>query len=79
MVQERSYDGVVEFISSSPTPQQIIAFRPSAEIQQRVEDLLYKKKTGQLDTNEVAELDRFMFVEHIMIIAKKKAKKALGL
>lgn len=77
MVQERSYDSVVEFISSSPTPQQIIAFRPSDEVQQRVEDLLYKKKTGQLDTDEVVELDRFMFVEHIMIIAKKKAKKSL--
>lgn len=77
MVQERPYDSVVDFISSSPTPQEIMAFRPSADVQQRVEELLYRKKTDQLNAEEIAELDRFMFVEHIMIIAKKKAKKAL--
>lgn len=77
MVKDRSYDSVVEFIASSPTPEQVLNFRPSFEIQQRVEDLIHKKKTSALKPEEVAELDRFMFIEHIMIVAKKKAQKTL--
>ena len=78
MVAYRPIDDVIDFITSSPTPQAILAFRPSPAIQERVEDLVYKKKTTELSSEENIELERYLLIEHIMIMAKKRAKKQLS-
>jgi hypothetical protein len=77
MVRYRAYDEIIDFITSSPNPQDVLNFRPPTSVIKRVEDLLYKKKTSELTNEENTELDRFMLIEHIMIMAKKRAKKLL--
>lgn len=77
MTTYRAYDEIIDFITSSPNPKDVLNFRPPSTVIKRVEDLLYKKKTSELSNDENIELDRFMLIEHIMIMAKKRAKKRL--
>jgi hypothetical protein len=76
MVTYRAYDEIIDFITSSPDLKDVLNFRPPSTVIKRVEDLLYKKKTAELSNDENTELDRFMLIEHIMIMAKKRAKKS---
>ncbi|WP_394992834.1 hypothetical protein [Emticicia sp.] len=78
MVSYRPFDEVIDFIISSPDPQKVLDFRPSSTLQDRVEDLVYKKKTSELNLDEIAELERYLLIDHIMIMAKKRAKKSLS-
>ena len=55
-----------------------MAYRPNLALQERVEDLVYKKKTTELSSEENIELERYLLIEHIMIMAKKRAKKQLS-
>lgn len=71
----RAYDEIIDFITSSPEPKDVLNFRLPSSVIKRVEDLLYKKKTSELNSDENIELDRFMLTEHIIIMAKKRAKK----
>ena len=74
MTTYRAYDEIIDFITSSPNPKDVLNFRPPSTVIKRVKDLLYKKKTSELSNDENIELDRFMLIEHIMIMAKKRAK-----
>ena len=44
----------------------------------RVADLIYREKLGTLQAGELDELNHFMELEHIMRMAKARARKALG-
>ena len=60
-------------LSSQPTPEQILAIRPSPEFQARVSDLLYHSKQGELSRQEESDLDRYLLLEHIVRLAKARA------
>ena len=77
MVQNRVFDEIIDFITSIPQPQQILNYKLSKSTQNRLDDLLEKKRNEQLNNNELHELDQFIMTEHIMRIAKIKAKKSL--
>lgn len=77
MVQNRIFDEIIDFITSIPQPQQILNYKPSQSTQNRLDDLLEKKRNEQLNDDELHELDQFIMTEHIMRIAKIKAKKSL--
>jgi hypothetical protein len=79
MVQNRVFDEIIDFITSIPQPQQILNYKPSKSTQNRLDDLLEKKRNEQLSDDELHELDQFVMTEHIMRIAKIKAKKSLHL
>jgi len=59
-------------------PAQRRRFRPSLEAQQRVTDLIEREKDGQLTPDEKAELDHFMELEHILRMAKARARQILS-
>ena len=44
MVPYRPIDEMIDFITSSPEPQKVLAYCPNLALQERVEDLVYKKK-----------------------------------
>jgi hypothetical protein len=77
MITYRPIDEVINFITSFPKPEDVLAYKAPDSIQNRVEDLLYKKQTSFLDDEEIKELDKFMLINHIIIMAKKRAKKSL--
>ena len=71
------YEEIVDFIASGTTPQKVIAFRPSEESQQRVTELLSREKDGELSSAEKSELDHYLQIEHLMRLAKARARDFL--
>ncbi|MBD1934364.1 MULTISPECIES: hypothetical protein [Cyanophyceae] len=69
------YDEIIDFIATGTTPQSVINFRLSEAAQERLEDLVYKHKSGELTPDEKRELDHFLTLEHIMRLAKARANK----
>ena len=71
----RAYEEIVDFIASGTRPNDVIDFQPSEATQQRVAELIYQEKTSGLSAEEKTELDHYMELEHIMRLAKAKARK----
>jgi hypothetical protein len=72
-----SYLEIVDFIAAGTTPQAVVDYHPSAEAQQRVAELIAREKEGGLAPEEKAELDRLMDLEHILRMAKARARQIL--
>ena len=72
------FDEVLEFLASTPTPKQIIAFKPSSELQQHASDLLDKQRDGVLNDQDKVELDEFERLNHFMSMLKIRARKKLS-
>ncbi len=73
-----AYFEIIEFIASGTTPEAVADFRPSPEAQRRVGDLIEREKAQSLSPEEKSELDHFMELEHIMRMAKAKARRILA-
>ncbi|MEA5460985.1 hypothetical protein VB796_18130 [Arcicella sp. LKC2W] len=78
MITYRPIDEVINFITSFPKPEDVLAYKAPDSIQNRVEDLLYKKQTSFLNDDEIEEMNKFLLLEHMMRMAKKNAKKKLA-
>lgn len=72
-----AYEEILEFIAAGTTPQEIVNFSVSQETKTRVADLIHREKTTGLTESEKAELDNFMQFEHMMRLAKARARKYL--
>jgi hypothetical protein len=79
MQLSKSYEEILDFIASGTTPEAVAAFRPSEAATQRVEELTQRAKDGMLDAEERAELDDYLQLEHLMILAKAKARQRIDL
>jgi hypothetical protein len=66
-------NAVIERLAELPEPQEVLALRPSPEMQQRASELLAKSKNGGLSPEEDAEWQRLEFAEHIVRLAKARA------
>lgn len=73
-----AYDEIVDFIASGTTPESVIAFNPSSAVKAQVADLIRREKTGGLTPTETAELKNFLHIEHVMRLAKARARLRLG-
>lgn len=73
MILTTAYDEIIDFIAAGTSPEKVIAFRPSEKMQTRVSSLLFKEKNGTLSSDEKAELDNCMVIEHLMRMAKARA------
>ena len=71
----RAYEEIVEFIASGTTPDAVARYEASQQVKDRVADLIHREKTGQLSPEEVSELNHFMQLEHIMRLAKARARQ----
>jgi hypothetical protein len=78
MVMSRVYEEVIDFIAAGTTPGNIVNFRPSEETKQRVADLIHREKTAGLTRDETSELDHYIQLEHLMRLAKARARKYLS-
>ena len=70
----RAYDEIVEFIAAGTTPDSVARFEPSQQTKDYVADLIHKEKTSGLTPEESSELDHFMKLEHLMRLAKARAR-----
>ena len=73
----KAYEEIVDFIAAGSSPRNVVAFRPSEEARQRVWDLIDREKTSGLSKEELSELEHYGQLEHIMRLAKARAKRFL--
>ncbi len=70
----RAYDEIVEFIAAGSTPETVARFEPSQPTKDYVADLIHKEKTTGLTPEESSELDSYLKLEHLMRLAKARAR-----
>ena len=73
----RAYDEVIDFIAAGSTPAEVAAFQASEETRRRVAALIDRGKTAGLSPDEKSELDHAMTIEHVMRLAKARARQHL--
>ncbi len=74
----KAYEEVVDFIASGTTPVSIINFQPSKKAKYRVSELIQREKTSGLTQDEKSELDHYIQLEHLMRLAKSRARKYIN-
>lgn len=75
----KSYDEIIDFIAGGTTPAAVAAFRPSDGVQRRVAELVERSKDGTASAEEQSELEDYLQLEHIMIMAKVQARRHMQL
>jgi len=69
---------LIDLIASTATPEALLNFRPSEDNQRRVSELIEGQHNGSLSGEEAAELDDFVQLEHLVIMAKARARQRLA-
>lgn len=72
-----AYEEFIDFIAAGTTPQGVIDFRPSEEAKAHVADLIRRQKTSGLTPEATEELNHYLHVEHVMRLAKARARRNL--
>ena len=70
----RAYDEIVEFIAAGTTSDEVARFEPTQQTKDFVSELIRKEKTTGLTDEEASELDHFLKLEHLMRLAKVRAR-----
>ena len=73
----RAYEELVQFIASL-SPREVVDFKPSDAARARVWDLIEREKTTPLHADEKSELDHYLEIEHLMRLAKARARQLLA-
>ena len=74
----RVYDEVIDFIAAGSTPQQVVAFAPSEAVREQAANLIHRQKNEGLNPDETSELEHFLQIEHVMRMAKARARQRLA-
>ena len=77
MPMTRAYEELVDFIAAGTSPRDVVAYQPSAAAKARVADLIEQEKTTGLSPEEIAELEHYLQLEHVMRLAKARARTHL--
>ncbi|WP_036478699.1 hypothetical protein [Myxosarcina sp. GI1] len=64
---------VLKFLATLPTPEEIIALRPSEALQNQISDLLKKHRDRNLTDAKVQIWEQYQYLEHLIRKAKAKA------
>ena len=73
----RPYEELVQFIAAL-SPREVVDFKPSETARARVWDLLEREKAAPLPADEKSELDHYLEIEHLMRLAKARARQLLA-
>lgn len=65
---------ITNFLAVAPSAEEIVAFKPSPMLDERLHYLLDQNAVGQLEGGERAELDEFLLMSHFLKMLKLKAR-----
>lgn len=68
---------VLEFLANLPKPEEILALRPSEDLQAEIERLLEKNRSEGLNEAEEQIWQSYEFIEHLVRVAKARASARL--
>lgn len=74
---QNAYDSLVEFIAALD-PVKVLSFHAPIKVQERVDFLLEKKQEEGLSVTEQEELNHYLILEHIVRLAKSRARLSLS-
>lgn len=74
----RAADEVVEFLAREIPAKSLVAFQASETTRRRVWELVEKEKEIGLTSDEKCELDEYEQLEHLLILARAKARSKNG-
>jgi hypothetical protein len=70
----RAYDEIVNFIAGGTSPDDVARFEASTATKDHVADLIHRGKSRGLSVEETAELNHYLQLEHLMRLAKARAR-----
>jgi hypothetical protein len=70
----KPFEEIVHFIADTAGAERLSTFRPSATAEKRVTALLAKQQTDSLTPKEREELQLFVQLDHVMSLAKARAR-----
>lgn len=70
----KPFEQIVTFIADSVGAERLSAFRPTKAAERRVATLLARRDAGTIRPAERRELDLFVQLDHVMSLAKAKAR-----
>ena len=70
---KNTFDSLAEFMADLD-PVKVLGFHAPAKTQERVDNLLDKKQENELTLTEQEELDHYLILEHIVRLAKSRAR-----
>ena len=77
---ETLLDEITDFLAQVPTAEEILAFKPSETLNQRLHDLLDRAGEGVLTDIEQQELNEYLRMSHLLKMLKGKLRlKRAGL
>lgn len=68
---------VLEKLATLPSPEEVLALRPSEALQARIDELLERNQAGGLSAEEQREWEQYRYVEHLVRMAKARAALSL--
>ena len=73
----QAYVEILDFLAAGTTAESIASFRPSDEAVSRVRELIERRSDGEISPAESEELEEYLRLEHLMIMAKARAQLRL--
>lgn len=64
---------ILELLAKLPSPEEILALRPSESLQTQIQQLLEKSRTDGLTPEEEQQWQQYEYLEHLVRIAKAHA------
>lgn len=74
----KAYDEIIDFIAAGTTPDGVAEFQPSDQAKARVSELVEREKNAGLSAEESGELTHYLQLEHLMRLAKARARAHLA-
>ena len=74
----RAYDEIIDFIAGGSTSREVAEWSPSDAARERVRALMDAEKKGTLLPDDRAELNHYLELEHLMRLAKARARQCSG-
>jgi len=74
----KAFDEIIGFVAAGASREEVLRFQESDKTKARVEHLVRKEKTEGLLPEETRELDDYLRLEHLMRMAKARARSLGG-
>lgn len=72
------FDVITDFLAADPSPEAILAYRLSPELEARALELLERNQEGRLSFDEELEMYDFMRADDMMTLLKAKTRLKLA-
>jgi hypothetical protein len=72
--RESVYGELADLLAQGGGPEAVLAFRSSEAVQKRAYELIDRKRDGSLTLEEERELNAFVDREHLLRLAKSRAR-----